>query len=90
MRSQLRPLREAAEETGLKDLRLVRKLGEADYDISPYRREVMHRHFYELTTDCPVTRRWISHEPDPEEGGRGPVFNCYWIPLARIVHGAAE
>lgn len=74
-------LREAAEETGLADLKVVRKLGEADYDISPYRWEVMHRHFYELSTDCPVTRRWINREPDPQGGGPGPLFNCYWIPL---------
>lgn len=74
-------LREAAEETGLTDLKVVRKLGEADYDINPHRWEVMHRHFYELTTDCPLTRRWISQEPDPEGGGRGPDFDCYWIPL---------
>lgn len=74
-------LREASEETGLGDLRVLRKLGEADYDITPYRREVMHRHFFELTTDCPVDDRWTSREPDPESGGRGPVFDCYWIPL---------
>ena len=76
-------LREAAEETGLTDLKVVRKLGEADYDISPYRRELMRRHFYELTTDCSVTRRWTSREPDPEGGGEGPVFDCYWIPLEK-------
>lgn len=74
-------LREAVEEPGLTDLKVVRKLGEADYDISPYRWEVMRRHFYELTTDCSVTRRWTSQEPDPECGGEGPAFDCYWIPL---------
>ncbi|MFK5583221.1 NUDIX hydrolase [Serinicoccus sp. LYQ131] len=74
-------LREATEETGLTDLKVLRKLGEADYDITPYRREVMRRRFYELTTNCPVTRRWTSQEPDPEGGGQGPLFDCYWIPL---------
>lgn len=74
-------LREATEETGLTDLRVIRKLGEADYDIAPYRAEILHRHFYELTTDCPVTRRWAHREPDPQDGGQGPVFDFHWIPL---------
>lgn len=81
--------REAAEETGLTDLKVVRKLGQSDYDINPYRHEVMSRHFYELTTNCPVTRTWTSQEPDPEGGGAGPVFDCYWIPLeqAHVLSG---
>ncbi|MFE7491427.1 NUDIX domain-containing protein [Kitasatospora sp. NPDC057541] len=37
-------LREAREETGLTDVTIVRKLGETEYDISPYRFEIQHRH----------------------------------------------
>ena len=37
-------LREAREETGLSQFRVVRKLGEIIYDISPYRYEIQHRH----------------------------------------------
>ena len=44
-------LREAAEETGLRTLRLVRKLGETSYDMTPYRDEVQHRHVFHLEVD---------------------------------------
>lgn len=44
-------LREASEETRLTALRLVRKVGEAPYDIAPYRSEVHHRHFFHLEVD---------------------------------------
>ncbi|MFE7190347.1 hypothetical protein [Kitasatospora sp. NPDC057595] len=37
-------MREAREETGLTDVTIVRKLGETEYDISPYRFEIQHRH----------------------------------------------
>lgn len=33
-------LREARDETGLKNLTVVRKLDETEYDISPYRFEI--------------------------------------------------
>ena len=64
-------LREAREETGLGDLRVVRSLGAAEYDISPYRHEIMRRHFFELTTDTPVGGPWRAGEPDPEHPDRG-------------------
>ena len=41
-------LREAREETGLSDFAIVRKLGEAQYDISPYRFEIQHRHLFSV------------------------------------------
>ncbi|TWE11304.1 NUDIX hydrolase [Rudaeicoccus suwonensis] len=76
-------LREAREETGMTDLRIVRKLGESDYDLTPYRHEVAHRHFFELTSDTPTAANWTWQEPDPEDGGDGPTFRCYWIPLTQ-------
>lgn len=82
-------LREAQEETGLTDLRVVGKLGERDYDISPYRFEVMRRHFFELTTSASdLSRSWIWHEPDPDGGGTLPRWRCWWTPL-RNAHGLA-
>jgi 8-oxo-dGTP diphosphatase len=39
-------LREAFEETGLTGLRIVRHLGEADYDMRPYADAMHHRHFF--------------------------------------------
>jgi NUDIX domain len=46
-------LREAEEETGLAALRIVRYLGEADYDMRPYTNAVHHRHFFHLAVDGP-------------------------------------
>ncbi|HEX4698620.1 MAG TPA: hypothetical protein VH857_04560 [Actinomycetes bacterium] len=37
-------LREGREETGLESVRLEGKFGKTDYDMSPYRDEVQHRH----------------------------------------------
>ncbi|MGF6884859.1 8-oxo-dGTP pyrophosphatase MutT (NUDIX family) [Nocardia sp. GP40] len=53
-------LREAREETGLSDFTIVRKLGEAEYDISPYRFEIQHRHFFQLELRQDAPDRWPS------------------------------
>lgn len=91
---ELAALREAQEETGLSDLRIVRALGVAEYDISPYRHEIMRRHFFELTTDTPVGEPWCAGEPDsehpePGHGGDGPAWTCRWTPLqqAHVLSG---
>ena len=76
-------LREAREETGLHSLGLVRKLGETDYDLSPYRDEVQHRHFFRLSVHEETPPRWVSHENDPDDGTGVIRFECYWIPLTR-------
>ena len=76
-------LREATEETGLAGLRVVRELGQDEYDISPYRDEVMHRHFVELTADTDIDATWTWREQNPTGGGEGPLFRCSWIPLER-------
>ncbi|WP_433346972.1 NUDIX domain-containing protein [Micromonospora sp. CA-111912] len=39
-------LREAREETGLTGFRVVRKLGEVEYDITPLRSEIQYRHVF--------------------------------------------
>src|SRR5689334_1934376 len=73
-------LREASEETGLTGFRIVRKLGVAEYDISPYRYEIQNRHVFhlELTEDTP--ERWMSQED--HDGEQAPTrFECFWIPL---------
>ncbi len=85
-------LREAVEETGLRGLRVVRKLGEGDYDISPYRHEIMRRHFFELTTDdCPRAPWWGANQtlraaaPDPH----GPAVGHLWT-RRTFWHAASE
>jgi 8-oxo-dGTP pyrophosphatase MutT (NUDIX family) len=73
-------LREAREETGLSAFRIVRKLGEADYDISPHRFEIQKRHFFHLELDSPTPDRWASQEAhDAAQAATG--LECFWIPL---------
>lgn len=81
-------LREAREETGLNDFKIVRKLGETDYDISPYRFELQHRHVFHMQLSEPTPERWISWEN--HDGEQEPTrFECFWIPLeaAHILQG---
>ncbi|MCX5010374.1 NUDIX domain-containing protein [Streptomyces sp. NBC_00555] len=73
-------LREAREETGLPDFKIVRKLGETEYDISPYRFEIQHRHVFHLELTEPTPERWMSQED--HDGEQEPTyFECFWIPL---------
>jgi 8-oxo-dGTP pyrophosphatase MutT (NUDIX family) len=73
-------LREVREETGLTQFKIVKKLGEVDYDISPYRFEIQHRHVFHLELLEEAPERWISQED--HDGQREPThFECFWIPL---------
>ncbi|GAA1096011.1 NUDIX hydrolase [Nocardiopsis metallicus] len=73
-------LREAREETGLKDFKIVRKLGETEYDISPYRFELQNRHVFHLELAEPTRQRWASRED--HDGEQDPThLECFWIPL---------
>ncbi|WP_405436621.1 NUDIX domain-containing protein [Streptomyces avidinii] len=68
-------LREAREETGLSDFKIVRKLGETEYDISPYRFEIQHRHVFHLELTEPTPERWMSQED--HDGKQAPTyFEC--------------
>jgi 8-oxo-dGTP pyrophosphatase MutT (NUDIX family) len=73
-------LREAREETGLKDFTIVRKLGEAQYDISPYRFEIQRRHVFWLELTGPTPERWVGQE-DHDGEQESTHFECFWIPL---------
>ncbi|WP_055530915.1 NUDIX hydrolase [Streptomyces graminilatus] len=73
-------LREAREETGLKGFTIVRKLGETEYDISPYRFEIQRRHVFHLELTESTPERWMSREEHDRE--QEPThFECFWIPL---------
>ncbi|MEU0538607.1 NUDIX domain-containing protein [Nocardia sp. NPDC005978] len=74
-------LREAREETGLGEFRVVRKLGEFEYDISPYRWEIQARHVFHLELCEPAPDRWGSRE-DHDGRGSPTRFECFWVPLA--------
>ncbi|WP_405737428.1 NUDIX domain-containing protein [Streptomyces sp. NBC_01537] len=54
--------REAGEETGLKDFKIVRKFGETEYDMTPYRAELQDRHVFHLELTEPIPERWASQE----------------------------
>lgn len=73
-------LREASEETGLTQFKIVKKLGEAEYDISPYRFEIQHRHVFQLELLEEAPERWASQE-DHDGQGEPTHFECFWISL---------
>lgn len=73
-------LREAFEETGLVGLRVLRYLGDADYDVRPRDNAIHHRHFFHLTAAEPVPEQW-SHVERDEGAGEPRPFRCYWLPL---------
>lgn len=73
-------IREAQEETGIKDLKVVRKLGVVKYDVSPYRFEVHKRHIFLMEAVGETSDRWFSQED--HDGAEEPTrFECFWIPL---------
>ncbi|MFI7639625.1 NUDIX domain-containing protein [Nonomuraea sp. NPDC049400] len=73
-------LREAREETGLAAFGIVRKLGVAEYDITPYRAEIQRRHVFQLALHEDTPERWMSREEHDGEG-EPTRFECFWIPL---------
>ncbi len=89
-------LREASEETGLRDLTVARVLGTIEFDVRPFGRNEIHlRHFVHLECGDETADRWEHWEefPDDEPGGR-VRFELYWSPLDHRVpaliadHGA--
>lgn len=76
-------LREASEETGLTSIRIVRKLGETEYDMTPYRTEMQRRHVFQLEADDETPERSVSHENYPDDGSAAKRLECHWIPLSQ-------
>ena len=73
-------LREASEETGLTQFKIVKKPGEVEDDISPYRFEIQHRHVFHLELLEEAPERWASQED--HDGIATPTrFECFWITL---------
>jgi len=80
-------MREAVEETGLRELALVAYLGDhirAMCDVG--RDEVHHRHFYHLhyTGNVPDTWRHVEHDPSDVLSAL-PVFEFFWVRLPRDI-----
>jgi 8-oxo-dGTP diphosphatase len=76
-------LREAFEETGLRDLRVERYLGMGEYDMRPYADAIHARHYFQLSVNGDdLPERWIAYERG--DGDREPIrFELYWIPAAQ-------
>jgi 8-oxo-dGTP pyrophosphatase MutT (NUDIX family) len=75
-------LREAREETGLEQLRIVRFLGDVMFDCTPFwRDEIHHRHFFHLACGETPPERWRQYELDPSDGSEPPLFELWWVPL---------
>ncbi len=79
-------LREAHEETGLHDLRIMEYLGEQELDVRPWGKNELHlRHYYHLEPgpaafqDGIVPERWTHYEMTPSDGVEPIEFEFYWV-----------
>lgn len=73
-------LRELKEETGRSDFTIVRFLGTATYDVSPYRDEIHERHFFLAEPTVELPERWTGQERH-DELVPPTEFEFFWIPL---------
>jgi 8-oxo-dGTP pyrophosphatase MutT (NUDIX family) len=81
-------LREAREETGLEDLRVVRFLGEMQRNRADVgKAEIHHRFFFHLICHGDPPERWQHYEPDPSDGSESPLFEFRW---ARLPDGVPD
>ena len=73
-------LRELREETGHDAFEIVAELGQARYDITPYRPEIQDRVFFHARPSAPLPERWLATE---DHDGQAPPtrLECFWIPL---------
>ena len=76
-------LREAQEETGLRNLTLVTYLGEQIRNMEDVgKKEIHHRHFYHLLCNEDPPDQWQHAENDPSDGGSSPIwFEFFWAAL---------
>ena len=74
-------LREVYEESGLREVRVVRLLGRYLHDAAPYRDETHDRHLYHLETTGPVASTWLHYESHPRDGGPPIAFSFFWMRL---------
>ena len=79
-------LREAEEETGLKNLEIVSYLGKHLRDMADVGlNEIHHRHFYHLRCTNSPPETWQHFEDDPSDGSPGPIrFEFFWCNLDRL------
>jgi 8-oxo-dGTP diphosphatase len=76
-------LREAEEETGLRDLTIKTYLGEQIRDMADVgKKEIHHRHFYHLLCGGAPPEEWQHDETDPSDGSPSPIyFEFFWAEM---------
>ena len=75
-------LREAYEETGLKDLQIHKYLGFKLVDLSDSGYGFERRHFFHLTFEGETPEIWIHTEKNPSVGSDSELdFMLYWVSL---------
>ncbi len=75
-------MREAREETGLTDLRMVSRLGSRRIDLTGVVGDVENRHFFHLEYIGDAPERWLHYEEQPSDGSPSPIeFLFYWVDL---------
>jgi len=74
-------LREAIEETGLRELAIHSYLGEREYDLSEVGGIGIHRrHFFHVHYSGEYRSRWRNFEISPSDGYPEPIeFEFYWV-----------
>jgi 8-oxo-dGTP diphosphatase len=80
-------LREAAEETGLGGLLIVRKLGEQVLKMNDYGLdEIQHRYFFQLISPDSLPETWTHNERHPSDGSPAPIaLEFFWAKLPNEV-----
>ncbi|MBV1930128.1 MAG: NUDIX domain-containing protein [Porticoccaceae bacterium] len=77
--------REAEEETGLTDLKVISFLGSFKKDLRDIGRdEIIQAWFFHLEAGNPTPERWLHTEADPHDGEDSIVFELYWVPVDAI------
>ena len=71
-------LREALEETGLTNLRVVKYLGSNEFDARIFRPEMHERHFFHLEASGDLPKEWLHFENHPTGGGAPIAYNFFW------------
>lgn len=74
-------LREIAEESGLAELEIVRKIGVFDY-FAAHSGQYHRRHVFELSPKDEIPEQW-DHIVTSGEADAGLIFRYFWMDVAR-------
>lgn len=76
-------LREAREETGMKELKVISYLGMQPFDLSTIGASgIQHRHFFHLFYEGTMIDSWRHHEMTPSDGHPQPIeFEFFWVTI---------